>query len=195
MNEHENPRVQPASSLAKGACSYWGWMLMTGILLIVLGTLALGPIVITTLSTVIFFGCLLLAAGIVQLVQAFYTHNWKEFFLALLMGVLSSTVGAIVIANPTVSIQPLTLILGIFFIAGGLFKIIVSLTANYQHWGWILVNGIVSLLLGGIIVYQWPASSLWVIGTLLAIDLIVSGWSYIILALSLRTHYCTTDKN
>ena len=80
----------------------------------------------------------------------------------------------------------LTKIISIFLILGGLFRIVVALIQRFTGWGWVLFNGVVTLFLGILVYKQWPESALWFIGLYLGIDIIVNGWSYIMLALALR---------
>ena len=190
MNDDVSPDVSPIGDgpvyTLRSLCPYWAWLLITGILLILLGSLALGSVVFTTLSAVLFFGILLIAAGIVQLVQAFGTRTSKEFFLSIIIGILSAVAGIITLRNPGLSVSSFTLVLGFYLLASGFFKTIAALSMHYKNWGWLLVSGLVTSALGLLIVLQWPASSLWVIGTLIAIDFIFSGWSYVALSLTVR---------
>lgn len=173
-----------------GACSYWGWMLATGIVLILLGVLAFGSVITSTFVTVMFFAGLLVAAGVIQFINAFRTHTAKDFLLNMLLAGLSAVAGVLIFINPGLSMQALTLLLGFYFIFSGIFKIVATFIYNYNHWVWLLISGIVSVILGGMIVTGWPATSLWVIGTLMAIDLIFVGWSYIILSFALKGQCC-----
>ena len=115
------------------------------------------------------------------------TRNWSSFFLNLILGILNFVGGAIMIAKPEVGALSLTLLLAAFFSAGGLIRIVTALAMRPHQWGWLLLNGIVTLLLGILIGLEWPLSSLWVIGMFVGIDLVLSGWSFIALALEART--------
>lgn len=177
----------------RSLCPYWMWLLATGILLIVLGSVALGSVVFTTLGAVLFFGILLIVAGIVQLIQAFGTRSSKEFFLSIIIGLLSTVAGVITLRHPGLSVNTFTLILGFYLLSAGIFKIVAVLSMHYRNWGWLLVSGLVTTALGLVILLQWPASSLWIIGTLIAVDFIFSGWSYVALSLMVRNRCRTLD--
>ena len=82
--------------------------------------------------------------------------------------------------------EVLTLILAVAFLVGGSVRIVVVLTERFSAWPWVLLNGVVTLLLGILIWRQWPESSLWVIGLFVGIDLIFNGWSWVMLALAVR---------
>ncbi len=161
-------------------------IIVTAVGLIILGTLALLTTVYTTLGTVLFIGSLLLASGVLQVVQAFDARKWKGFFFHCLLGVLNGVAGALIIYNPVGAALSITLLLGGFFIASGIFRIFAALGGNFYHWGWILANGLMTLLLGILILKQWPLSGFWVIGLFVGIDLIMSGWTMLVLGNSIK---------
>lgn len=165
---------------------HWGWWLALGLILICLGTLALGWSVLVTLVSVIFFGWILLIAGVMEAIQAFRQRRWSGFFLHLLNGILAVVVGLLLLINPGAGALVLTLLLAMFFIVAGIFRIVAALHLRFPTWGWHLVSGCVTLILGILIWAQWPVSGLWVIGLFVGIDLIFSGWSRIMLALAAR---------
>jgi len=160
----------------------WGWILALGMILIVLGVLALGSVVYMTLASVVFLGVLLMVGGVVQIVHAHSAKKWSGVFLYILGGILYLIIGMMVAANPGAGALALTLLLGVVFMVGGLFRIFSSLIVRYENWGWVLLSGVITLILGILIWRQWPSSALWVIGLFIGIDLIFYGWSWVILA-------------
>ena len=170
----------------KAVGQHWGWFLGKGMLMIVVGTLALGSYVMVTLFAMIFLGWLMIFAGVVEAVHAFWKKEWGGLFLNLLVGVLYIVVGFMVLTNPTASAMTLTLIMAIFFILDGIFRIIIAVTMHYPRWGWMLFNGIVTLILGIIIWQQWQQLGLRIIGLFIGIDLIFSGWAWVMLSLAAR---------
>lgn len=100
--------------------------------------------------------------------------------------ILYMVVGVLMIVRPAAGALSLTLLIGAFFLAGGLFRIVAAIAGRPPYWGWLLLSGIVTLLLGLLIVAEWPASGLWVIGMFLGIDLLFSGTSLIMFAFGLR---------
>jgi uncharacterized membrane protein HdeD (DUF308 family) len=177
-----NPQLIDLQEFRRNA----GWFLALGIILVILGTIALGRSIFVTLASVIFFGWLLVVGGVAEAVQAFWQRQWGGFFLHLLGGVLYVVVGLIVVANPGVSAVALTLVVALFFLIAGAFRIIGALTMRFPEWRWVLLNGAVTLLLGLLIWRQWPFSGLWVIGLFIGIDLIFTGWAWIMLSLTAR---------
>ena len=164
----------------------WGWFLALGIVLVILGVVALSWAVLTTLVSAVLFGWLLLVGGVLSVVHAFLRRRWGCFFLELFAGILYAVVGLMIVGNPAEGALALTLVIAVFLMLGGLFRILTAVTARFHHWVWVLLNGVISLLLGLMIWRQWPVSGLWVLGLFIGIDMIFYGWSLIMLALAVR---------
>jgi uncharacterized membrane protein HdeD (DUF308 family) len=165
----------------------WWWFLLLGLSLIVLGTAALGSAVFVSEVAVVFFGLLLLAGGIAQVVSAFWTGHWGGFLVNLLVGLLYIVTGFFVVDAPIEGAIALTLLLSLMFFVSGLVRIVAALTLRFPMWGWSLANGAISVLLGVMIYRQWPAAGLWVIGMFVGIELIFNGWTWVMLAIGLRS--------
>ncbi|WP_295407039.1 DUF308 domain-containing protein [uncultured Thiocystis sp.] len=166
----------------------WGWLLALGIASIVLGTLGFYMTFAFTLTSVLLFGVLLLLGGVFQLVHAITCQGWKSILWHVLIALLYVAAGIDIIVDPIRASSVLTLILAGILIAVGVSRIVISLQlrAAVNGWYWSLLSGLISILLGGMIVAQWPASGLWVIGLFVAIELVFSGWSTIFVALAAR---------
>ncbi len=171
-------------------CHNIGWFLTIGVLLLVLGALALGSTFSTTVVSIVSLGTLLIIGGLAQVIQAFRVKRWRGFFLLLSMGILSTAAGSLMVASPLESALSLTLLLAIFFIVAGLIRISIALSIDIDNWYWVLISGIIGVVLGGLVWAQWPTSSLWVIGAFIGLDLIFSGVSLIMLGLDLRKAPC-----
>lgn len=181
-----NYNLTPLFSSIETLRRNWGWFLALGIFLIFLGFLAVGSSVYTTFFTIFFLGTLLLISGIAKIIYSFWASEWSGFFLSLLIGLFYGLVGALFIAKPIPSALSLTMLIGSLFVVSGLFKIFASIIIRFEEWGWILLSGILSLLLGVLVLAEWPESSLWVIGLFVGIDLIFYGWTWVILSLAAR---------
>jgi len=164
----------------------WVWLLALGLILAVVGTLAIGAPFIASLATALTIGALLLAGGVAQCVGAFWTRDWSGFFLMLLMGVLYIVIGLLFLNRPVSALEALTLLLACSLMVSGVFRIAGSLMHRFPHWGWIFFGGVLNLVLGVMIWQQWPFSGFWVIGLFVGIDMIFSGWTWIMLALRLK---------
>lgn len=165
---------------------HWGYFLASGIAFLVLGTIALAYSVLTTLASVFVFGAALFFGGMFQIFHAFKASKWSGFLLDLLVGVLYVTAGLLMAVHPLAGAQSLTLLLAAFFLAVGVFRTMGAIILQPPSWGWLLASGIVTFLLGIIVWVQWPESALWVIGTLVAIDMIFNGVWLVMLALNVR---------
>jgi uncharacterized membrane protein HdeD (DUF308 family) len=164
----------------------WGWYLALGIVLIVIGTIAIGSTFVMTIASVFFFGWLLIIGGVMEVIHAFWHKRWAGFFLDLLTGILYVVAGWMMVTNPGESALLLTLIIAMFLVFEGVFRIVAALAARYPHWGWVLFNGVISFLLGILIWWQWPYSGLWVIGLFVGIEMLLNGWSLVMLSLASR---------
>ncbi len=164
----------------------WGKFLVWGIILLILGLLAIGFATFTTLLSVIALGFFFFASGIVLIIDTltFRQRKRKGFVIHLIMGVLYLLLGVVLIGNPIWASVSLTLFLGVFYLVLGLFRIFYSSYVQLPKWGWVLFNGVISLLLGLLILYHWPESSLFIIGLFVGIDLLFAGWAYIMAALA-----------
>ena len=166
--------------------SRWGWYVALGIALIVLGTIALGSSMLMTMATMVFIGWLMIIGGVIEAVHAFSCNKWGGFFLDLLTGLLYVVVGFLMVNNPGESAAGLTLLIAMFLMFGGIFRIVAAVATRFEHWGWMVVHGVISLLLGIAIWRQWPVSGLWVIGLFVGIDMLLNGWSLVMLGLMAR---------
>ena len=166
----------------------WGWYLAFGIALSLLGVAAMVRSVIATVVTMLFFGWLLLISAGIEIVQAFMVRPWAGFLLHALSAVLFGVIGLFLIRRPVVGAEVATLLMAAFFLIGGLFRLIGSMTIPLVHWNWqAAIDGGIALLLGILILARWPASGLWVLGFFVGLDLFLYGGIWISLALSLRT--------
>lgn len=167
----------------------WRLFLVWGVALMALGIIAISASTLTTLISIAFLGVLILLSGVVIVIDSitFWWGRGSGFFLHFLMGLLCCLVAILLIKNPLLATVSLTLLLGIFYLTLGILRVIYSLYLRTPQWGWYLFNGFVTLLLGTLILMSWPASSLFIIGLFVGIDLFFSGWAYIIAALTVRT--------
>jgi uncharacterized membrane protein HdeD (DUF308 family) len=173
--------------------SDWWWLLLYGVLLAVCGSAALifpALTVLTSFVAVVMLGIALIIAGIATIIAALWAGRWSGMLLQLLVGVLYSAVGFMIMDTPLLkSVEALTLFVAAFFLVVGGFRIIASLTIHFPFWGWSLLNGIVTFLLGVIIYrlyHHFPPSSIWILGLLIGIEMLFNGWTWIMLSLAIR---------
>jgi uncharacterized membrane protein HdeD (DUF308 family) len=165
----------------------WKPLLTLGIVLIAFGTLALAVSFVATLATVLAFGWLLLVTGGVEMAYAFKNARWAGTILHVANGALSMVAGFLLLMSPAAGAVVLTLLIAMFFLIGGLFRVVAALVVPLPHRGWILLSGAVTLLLGIFVWRQLPGAGIWLIGTFVGIDMIMIGWSWTMAAMAART--------
>lgn len=164
----------------------WGWLLTLGIVMVTLGTIALGDTLALTFVSVFLLGWLLIASGLVHVVHLI-RHTEQRSFWHIAGAIFDFIAGFYLIVNPAVGALTLTLVLAAFFLASGVTRLIGLFSVNLPHKLWPAVNAIVSILLGILIWVHWPTSGLWFIGLAVGIELIIRGWSWIMLAFAIRS--------
>ncbi len=165
---------------------YWGWFLAFGIGVLVLGIAAVVRAVTATVASMLFFGWLLVLASGIEIAQAVMVGHWAGFFQHLLAAVLFGVTGLLIVMRPVISAEVATVFMAMFFLIGGLFQLIGSVAIASPGWGWQAADGVITFVLGLLVLAQWPASGLWVIGLFVGIDLIFYGCAWIALAFGLR---------
>lgn len=166
---------------------HWGMYVTLGILLIVLGFIAMAYAFAFSVASVMVVGTMILGGGILHAIHAFGARAWSGFLLSLLVSILYIACGVLMLTNPALSAITLTLFIAGFLIVAGIFRVVSAVALQFPSWGWVVVNGIIAFILGLMLWRQWPVSGLWVIGTFVGIEMIVSGWSTIMLATTTHT--------
>jgi uncharacterized membrane protein HdeD (DUF308 family) len=162
-------------------------LMLLGIILCLLGLVVLFSPVAAGEAVVLIVAAVLVITGIAQVIQGLRSGGWSAAPLAILFGAVIAVLGVMVWLNPAIGSGFLTVLLILFFIANGLWK--VSTAWRYRGargWVWLLLSGVVSLVFVYLLWKQWPLSGAWAIGVLVGIDLVLTGLSMVILALALR---------
>jgi len=171
----------------------WGWIVAFGIISLLAGLIALGGSTMFATATAIYIvGFMMLFEGATEIVAAFNAKEWSHRILWLLLGALYVFAGIICLQNPFAAATILTLLLGFALIIGGLVRIFLATRMRQgTPWGWVVFSGLISVLLGIIIVAKWPVSSFFVLGIFLGVDLIFIGSGWIAVGLALKRHHAT----
>jgi len=165
----------------------WGAIVAFGALLIALGLAAATFALAATIATVVVNGVVFLIAGAAEIGIGMHSQGWGRFFLWVIGGLLYLLVGLVCIFNPILASSALTLMLGAGLIAAGLLRLYLGLQLPPDHpRSLVFLASAVTVLLGLIIVGHWPADSVFVLGTLLGIDLIFHGAGWVSFGLGLR---------
>ena len=181
--------------LAQTMRQHWRLLLTEGIILVLLGVAAIGVPPLAGLVTTVFLGLVLFASGVVGLVSTFQGRGLPGFWWSLISAILSIVVGGLLVWNPVAGMISLTALLTGFFIADGIVTIVLSLRHRDQlvgRWQWLFANGVIDLILAGLIIWGMPGTLVWVLGLLVGIDLIFGGTALIGMALRMREQ--STDQ-
>ena len=169
--------------------AHWLWVLLLGILLAVAGTAAIvvPPATVgTTLAVTIVLGALLMVGGVATIVSSFWIGRWSGFLVQLLVGLIYLACGFVMTEKPVVTAVAMTVFIAVTFVVLGVFRSISALVLRFPQWGWSLLNGVITLLAGLLIYRQLPFDALWVVGLLVGLEMLLNGWTWIMLALVLR---------
>lgn len=162
--------------------------LLTGVLLIVLGIVAIAVPNVSTIVAETWIALILSSAGVAKAVYAFQTRDQGAFIWKLLLSVLYIATGVMLFFYPLTGVLTLTLLLGSFLLTEGVFNLILAFRVRpQQNWTWVLTDGIITLVLGAMIWFQWPFNAPWLIGTLVGASVLSTGVSRVMLSLNARS--------
>jgi uncharacterized membrane protein HdeD (DUF308 family) len=163
------------------------WSMVWGILMFICGILAICLPLASSIGIVLVLAWLILFAGIWHLFFAFHAHGVGAFLWQILLTVVYGIAGVYMLMNPLLGVLSLTLVLAVFLFFEGILELFLYFRIRpVRHSGWVLFDGIVTLILGLLIWAQWPSSAAWILGTLVGISLIFSGISRFMLSSTLR---------
>jgi uncharacterized membrane protein HdeD (DUF308 family) len=165
------------------------WIIALGVIYVVIGLIALGSVIMATAASVLVVGIMMVVAGVAEVINAFQIKTWGKFLLWLALGALYMLAGLMAFENPLLAALILTLMLGAALVISGIVRIILALSMKEgTSWIWAVFSGLVTLLLGLMILARWPVSSLYVLGLFLGINLVIAGASWIGVGLDLKKH-------
>lgn len=178
----DRPAVEPLRSKS-------GWIVALGVVYVIAGLIALSSVVFATRVTVFVVGIMMLISGIAEVINSFQFKSWGKFLVWLLLGALYIVAGLVTFENPLLAAAVLTLLLGVALLVSGVMRIILAFSMREgMSWAWVALSGVVTLLLGLIILVHWPVSSLFVLGVLLGVDLLIIGIGWIFIGFGLKSH-------
>ncbi|HLG83549.1 MAG TPA: HdeD family acid-resistance protein [Bradyrhizobium sp.] len=178
-----SPNATDTAPLRAGS----GWIIALGVVYVIAGFIALGSVMMATVASVFVVGVMMIIAGVAEVFNAFQIKSWGKFLVWALLGVLYIIAGFFAFENPLLAAALLTLVLGASLVASGLVRIFLAFSMKRESpWIWVALSGVITLLLGGIILAHWPVSSVYTLGIFLGIDLIFAGTGWIGLGFGLR---------
>ena len=180
---------QVRQAVATSLHEHWVLFLIEGIILVVLGLIAIVVPPIATLAVELLFGWLFLLSGVVGLITTFWMRDAPGFWWSLLSGVLGIAAGIVLLVWPLSGVLSLTLVLIVFFTIEGIASIMYALEHKRElsgRWGFMLASGIIDLIIAAIILFGLPGSAAWALGLLVGINLAFGGAALIAMALHAR---------
>jgi uncharacterized membrane protein HdeD (DUF308 family) len=163
-----------------------GWIIALGVIYLVAGIVALSSVTLATVVSVLLVGIMMIVSGVAEVINAFQVKSWGRFMLWVLLGALYVVAGILVFQNPLLTAKLLTLLVGAFLIASGITKFVLAFSMKTGTSWVVVLSGLITLLVGLVIVAQWPVGSLYILGIFLAVDLIFSGIGWISIGLGLK---------
>jgi uncharacterized membrane protein HdeD (DUF308 family) len=165
----------------------WGWFLALGIVCVLAGIAAIAFPLVSTIAAKVALGWIFLAGGVLMIIHSFSASGWRGFLLGLLIGVLYVVAGGWLAFFPFTGIVTLTILLAALFLAEGVLEAIMAFRVRpHEGWGWLLLSGLVAVAVGVMIAMELPSSATWAIGLLTGINLLMTGISFVMLALAGR---------
>ncbi|HWY71322.1 MAG TPA: DUF308 domain-containing protein [Terriglobales bacterium] len=163
------------------------WSIVWGALLIIFGILAISSPMLAAIAVSTVIAWLIVFAGVVHVILAFHAHGAGSLIWKLLVGIAYLCFGGYLLVHPVLGVASLTLLLACLFLIEGILNIVLFFRMRSMRGSnWVLIDGIVTLLLGLMIYLQWPSSSAWAIGTLVGISMLISGVTRVMLSLAVR---------
>lgn len=164
-----------------------GWAIAVSVLLIILGIVAIALPFVAGIAVTSIVGWMLIFGGVTHIVAAFHARGAGAVLWEILVGLVYLVGGGYMVFHPLLGIATLTLFLAAVFLAEGVFEIVSYFNIRgMRNAGWMLFDGVVTILLAGLIWFHWPSSSVWAIGTIVGISLLMSGLKWLMISLASR---------
>ena len=184
------------SAVSAAIHRHWGLFLTEGIVLIILGTLALLVPAVASVAAAIVFGWVLLLSGVVGLIATFRAQGSPGFTWSLISALLGIAAGILLLTMPVQGALTLTAVLIAFLLVEGVATVLFALEhrkGSSGRWSWVLASGVVDLVLGIILLAGLPGTAVWALGLLIGINMIFGGVSLVSMALHARTEVMATN--
>jgi uncharacterized membrane protein HdeD (DUF308 family) len=165
----------------------WSWIVALGVVYTLAALIALYSVTATTVSTVLVVGIMMMVAGVAEVINACQLRSWGKFFLWIALGVLYIIAGFVTFENPVLTAALLTFALGVSLVISGIMRLILGFGMRVgTPWPLVFLSGVITLILGLVVLAHWPISSIYSLGFLLSVDLLCAGLGWIGVGLSLR---------
>jgi uncharacterized membrane protein HdeD (DUF308 family) len=173
--------------------SNWGWSLASGIALALIGLAAIIHSVTATLISLVALAWLMIFGGVALFVHGVRTRKWSGFLLDLFGAAMVVSIGILLLRNPLASVLEVTLLLGIYLIISGLAVTVGGFAGKYRSRGWAVFDGVISIILGAMLLASWPVSGLWFLGFAFGVKLLFMGTG--LAALAIAAHSAPEERS
>jgi uncharacterized membrane protein HdeD (DUF308 family) len=160
--------------------------MLLGYLLVLCGAVALVYPAIASVAAVSVLAAILMIAGLATIIGSFWAGKWSGFLVHLLVGILYLAAGVVITERPFVNLLIITFFAAVLFMVVGSFRVVAALVIRFPQWGWAVLNGAVTFLVGLIIYRHLPLDALWVVGILVGVEMLLNGWTWIMLAAAIK---------
>lgn len=176
-----------AGEVLTGAKKASGWSIALGVLMIILGFVAILAPFEAGIAIVLIVGWTIIFTGAAQLIYGFRTHSGGRAVLEAILGLVYIVAGIYLLMHPAGGLLALTLLLASFFLVYGVFALVLAFQMRpHKPWIWVLIDAIITIVLGCLIWAHWPLNAEWVVGTLVGLGIITSGVTRVMVSLALR---------
>ncbi len=186
MSSAPEPGPPPAPGDLDDPRPFVPWFLLLGLVLIVLGAVALAHVALAGVIAVWLFGVLLLLGGVMHAVQAFLSPQWRGYLLHAVAAVLDLVIGLVLVLKPRLGEEVVTLVVAVFLLAGGAARAWTAVSLRFRGWALPALSGLATLLLGALLLADWPYSGWWFVGLCVGLELVLRGFGWVLLALAVR---------
>jgi uncharacterized membrane protein HdeD (DUF308 family) len=174
-------------STVRAITGKWGWFVALGVGQLILGGIASTNLFAADLASVLVIGAAMLAAGIFQIVHAFSARGVRGFLFWLLGGIVYGAAGAVILYDPILASFALSLVAGVLLVVTGMLRTWAGFHSRpAAGWRWLVAAGVLTFLVGVIVIAAWPGIGLWLLGAMLVVDLVFQGWGFIAFGIALR---------
>lgn len=162
------------------------WLTLLGWILVIGGLVGLVYTGLATLTSMLLFGWLLLVGGLVGVLHAIQSRGTSYFWLGVVVAALNLAAGVVVIRHPEGTAEALTMFAALLFLTGGVFRLVGSVVVRGPQFGWTLLQGAFGLMLGLLVLFDWPSSSRYVLGCFFSLSLLFDGLGLVAIGVSGR---------
>jgi len=171
---------EAVSGWAEQAKKHAGWLVVLGVVTVIAGFLAMASPLLAGLSVTVLIGIAMVIAGVARTIGAFQAGSFGQGALAFVGGILTFAAGVILAAKPGIGLATLTLVLGGYLLVDGISGAVLAFHVRPEKgWGWMLFSAVMGVVLGILLLKEWPLSGAWAIGTLVGINLVFAGFTFI----------------